>query len=409
MALRSGLSDIIELLYDAVTNADEWPRFAGKCVQYFDAEFGAVFHIDSAHEKLTFSVSGGLEKPPPTRRQQWRELMLAGEDPLWQFCRGHLGTAATGQIHVPIEEIHASLVYKEIMAPAGIEHRMAVLVRCRDHGDTGLVVSRGPERSPFTQRDCDILSDLAPHLNRAVRLHHQFALLDMTRRGALEVLDADPMGIALIDEKGLVLFKNKAAKDMARENDGLQFRDGGFCVSDPAITKSMRQAARELIRAAHDGIAAKGQSFQIERPSGARPLSALICSLWGNHLRFGLGFLEEPLAVLYLTDPARPLEAPWELLTRLFGLTTAEGKLLAQLVANTDLEVAAAVLGVAKNTVRAQLRSIFEKTGVHSQAELLQRVHTNDVWARTYGDADTTVSGRGAEQHSRRVKRLVRS
>ncbi|RYH68023.1 MAG: helix-turn-helix transcriptional regulator [Alcaligenaceae bacterium] len=87
------------------------------------------------------------------------------------------------------------------------------------------------------------------------------------------------------------------------------------------------------------------------------------------------GFTSNILAdcqfVLVLIDPerrARPVETQLQVL---FGLTIAEAKLAARLANGSALGIAASELGIAKETSRSQLRSIFRKTGTHRQAELV--------------------------------------
>ena len=76
-------------------------------------------------------------------------------------------------------------------------------------------------------------------------------------------------------------------------------------------------------------------------------------------------------AVVILIDPekrSRPTEAA---LRTAFRLTAAEARLASRLAAGEKLEVAAKELSIAPDTGRNQLKSIFAKTGVHRQAELV--------------------------------------
>ncbi len=59
------------------------------------------------------------------------------------------------------------------------------------------------------------------------------------------------------------------------------------------------------------------------------------------------------------------------LFSECFNLTAAESRLAAQLLAGNDLDRAAQVLGVKKETVRSQVKSLMEKCGVRRQADLL--------------------------------------
>lgn len=56
------------------------------------------------------------------------------------------------------------------------------------------------------------------------------------------------------------------------------------------------------------------------------------------------------------------------------GLTPAESRLLAALCAGASLREASLGLGVARTTARTHLQRIFDKAGVHRQAELVRMV-----------------------------------
>jgi len=60
-----------------------------------------------------------------------------------------------------------------------------------------------------------------------------------------------------------------------------------------------------------------------------------------------------------------------ERLHRLFGLTQAESHITVQLANGASLDHIAQERGVSVDTVRAQVRSIFKKTGIHRQGELI--------------------------------------
>jgi len=63
---------------------------------------------------------------------------------------------------------------------------------------------------------------------------------------------------------------------------------------------------------------------------------------------------------------------------QLFQLTPAETALAIQLANGLSLEEAAEALNIRRNTARAHLRSIFSKTGVRRQTELV-RIFLNSV------------------------------
>ncbi|MGH6801074.1 MAG: helix-turn-helix transcriptional regulator [Methylocella sp.] len=56
----------------------------------------------------------------------------------------------------------------------------------------------------------------------------------------------------------------------------------------------------------------------------------------------------------------------------LFGLTSAEARVVSQLVSGGGLTKAASHLNIARSTARSHLTNILEKTGTHRQAELVR-------------------------------------
>ena len=59
-----------------------------------------------------------------------------------------------------------------------------------------------------------------------------------------------------------------------------------------------------------------------------------------------------------------------------FGLTPAQARLVVHLTAGHSLRSSAKMLGVKYETVRTYLKSVFQKTGTHRQAELVLTVFT---------------------------------
>ena len=105
------------------------------------------------------------------------------------------------------------------------------------------------------------------------------------------------------------------------------------------------------------------------RPSGRGDLG-----LVGQPAPLGLGEAIEPRAIVLLSDPETSVSVSPETISALFGLTAAESAICVQLVNGATLDEAGLALGIKRNTVRAHLRSIFEKTGVDRQSRLVRLI-----------------------------------
>jgi DNA-binding CsgD family transcriptional regulator len=74
--------------------------------------------------------------------------------------------------------------------------------------------------------------------------------------------------------------------------------------------------------------------------------------------------------VLYLTPVSRRTGYSSDILQALYDLSPAEARIASLILAGKTVAAIAADAGNSEHTVRTQLKSIFAKTGVSSQAEL---------------------------------------
>jgi DNA-binding CsgD family transcriptional regulator len=181
---------------------------------------------------------------------------------------------------------------------------------------------------------------------------------------------------------------------MAREvlalHDGVEVQHGIVRLESKAEERLLHTAIHKAVaRAVHAGAGQRGReaadALTITRPSGKEAFSAVVATLWDNHAKFSLSRLSEPLATIFVGIPEQPLEAPAELLQRLFGLTAAQARLCELLVSGLTVEEAADRLQVAVATARVHLKKAFENVGVHKQSELIAKILATPVWMSRMG------------------------
>ena len=82
---------------------------------------------------------------------------------------------------------------------------------------------------------------------------------------------------------------------------------------------------------------------------------------------------------IYLRDCDSVPEVESEFVRQIFDLTPAEAAVTRRLTAGLSLEDAAHSLEISRNTARAHLRSIFSKSGITRQTELVRLVLSSAV------------------------------
>ncbi|MDP6350622.1 MAG: hypothetical protein QF926_07075 [Alphaproteobacteria bacterium] len=215
--------------------------------------------------------------------------------------------------------------------------------------------------------------DLAAHVGRAVTLHRTVLGRRVQWAAANRLLDAVPVGIALVDSACRVLHANRMAEIILTERDGLGLDRGLLTTPQPKDTTRLRRAVVQVAGAGDGPERTPVGVLRIERPSMMRPWLLVV-------LPVDVGGPEEGIsrmAAVFVADGDRAPEIPPEVLERLFAVTPAEARLLVALVDGNSLDEAAEMFQVSKNTLRNQLNQLFRKTETSKQSELVRLVLTS--------------------------------
>lgn len=243
-----------------------------------------------------------------------------------------------------------------------------------------LRVCRSESQADFDPKEHDWLAHFVPHLRAALDLYERFQTQtseDDVYDNAIEQLS---IGTILLDRLGNVVRCNSIARTVLDERDAIRLIGNRLAFSNPAAERKFRQNIAEQ----RDGMASTLRFIRVERLSGQRDIGIVIRPLaQARPADAGGG----PTMAVFLTDPERQAALTGGAVAGIFGLTPMEGEIAASLSNGRCLSQTAETLGIAQNTVRAHLRSIFDKLCVTRQSQLVQRVRVSMsglvAWAST--------------------------
>lgn len=228
----------------------------------------------------------------------------------------------------------------------------------------------------FGSEETRFLERMAPHLGRAARLRFRLERHARPPSWTLELLDALPWGVILLDGKQRAVLVNREAERILAQADGLRFDRHGLFTDHLEDSHRLRSA---LARATRDygGNGWSGTDLRISRPSGAPALLLTIVPLG----RRALDVMSAPLlrAAVHVVEPARRPVATTDRLRAFFGLTPAEAALAAALAAGRSLQEYADEAQVTCETARWRLKQVLAKTDTHRQAELVRLLLSSAV------------------------------
>ncbi len=272
-------------------------------------------------------------------------------------------------------EWRASWYYRSYCAPQGVCHVLAADIATRNGGVYGFRVTR-PETSPdFSQADIDFCRLLLPHIKRALNLHlsiHQDRKVSTLYSHAMAQM---MVGVVVLDQNGQVMECNAAATAILDAKDGLSVAGGQLEASYVEDNRKLQTLVRSALSSPPGGHLALNEAMSVSRPSGRLGWGLIVQSIASDQWTEGK---QRPSVAVFVRDTEGRVDPPVRLAQQLFHLTPAETALAIQLANGLSLEEAAEILNIKRNTARAHLRSIFSKTGVRRQTELV-RIFLNSV------------------------------
>lgn len=258
-----------------------------------------------------------------------------------------------------IEEMDASGFYTEVLRPQGLGWCVGTSIRAPSGDTLVFSIEKAHDKGPVPRHVAERLDDLRPHLARAALLSGRLGL-DRART-AVATLEAIGLPAAALTPSGRVISANDGF--LACEP---RIRIGAGNTVQIAVDSAQMLLLEAISMSAH-ASRGMGRSIPIPATQAEPPLIAHVIPLRGE----GLDVFTGALSVVFVT-PVVPNSSPApEVLQALFDLTPAEARTASLITAGKSIEQISLVSGAAQNTIRTQLKSVFLKTGVQRQAELV--------------------------------------
>ena len=284
------------------------------------------------------------------------------------------GKVVTVKEFIGEQKLRATDFYQQYLQFFGGDQILGVDLRASSGFEARIRINRDVTETDFGEAERATLTRLVPHIRNALLL---FERLEMSRSeyavysGAVEQL---AVGTVILDHDGNILRRNAIAAAILAEGDGIAIAGRRLALSNPRQDAELRQHIK-AIRAEIDELAdSVPHVVRVERPSGRRDLGVVVKKVeTPEFMHTGAA----PAVAVFISDPDRQVRVTSEALRELFDLTRSEATISACFANGLSLAETAAMLGIAPNTVRAHLRSVFSKTGVKRQSQLVHLVHTS--------------------------------
>jgi DNA-binding CsgD family transcriptional regulator len=257
-----------------------------------------------------------------------------------------------------IEELERDEYYTDLLRPMGLGWCVGTSIRS-PAGDTLVFsVEKAWDKGPVPRAVAEQLDALRPHLARAGVLSARLGL--ERARASVAALEMIGLPAAAVTQAGRVVAANP-----------------GFLASSPRVGVGARDqvvfdspAAQAMLieaLAKPASLAGTGRSIPVAGTASEAPLVAHVLPLRGAALEVFAG----AMSILFITPLVAQSSPAPELLQALFDLTPAEARVASMLVDGQSVDAIARAQKLSSNTIRTQLKSVFAKTGVDRQVDLV--------------------------------------
>lgn len=332
----------------------------------------SAVHGDGTAEFAAAGLSARFTRFPPEVLARYMERYFLSED-LWyrkvrQHCRP--GSSFIGSQLIGDGELRRSAFFRDILKPGASGRLVGAVVQVDADSSAGFTVSRPLAAADFGSREQRLMAALLPHLQRACQLDSHWADCRARQRAAEEALHRSATATVLLGADGGVLFANRRAEALFARQDGIRCQGNAIRFTQPGLDGRLAALIAECLATARGQGRGAGGLFRAQRPSGGAPYQVLVSPL--NPRSEATAVAGGAAACVLIHDPARPRRLPEARLRDLYGLTPAEARTACLFLEGSGPVPIAGRLGVAVTTVRTHLYRIMEKTGTHSQVELIR-------------------------------------
>lgn len=261
--------------------------------------------------------------------------------------------------------------YHLVMAPQNIFYLLGINIRNDEGLRANLRFTRSRSQPPFGEAEKRLCDTLIPHLARALRIYNRISELESERMIYADAMTQLAMATILLDENRSIVRTNPAADYLLAKKDGFEVKDGRLQLSLSTQHRRLCEIMTEVVEAQREGEVGLARALLVESKSGESQFNLIMRPMPPSERPEGVG---EPVVALFISNPNQSIEASTGLLRELYGLTPAEAKLAVLLTNGFTIETISTELGISHHTTRAHLRSIFSKTNVSRQSQLVRLI-----------------------------------
>ena len=291
------------------------------------------------------------------------------------------GTVTRGSDIVPEEEMHHAPFFQNYLFPLKISHLLTGILINNDEYRAFVGLMRPPEEDDFDASDITDLQSLLPFLQMGVvsylEIRQQKMLTGYVADGWLSV---NNVGLLIVEPDYRLIYQNAYAAQFIAEEPSMTVNGGHltFLGDDPPYQKLQKNIWR-----ASQGDQSVAQEILFQSLFQNDKLYQFLffnIAQFADYVDYSLEREKSCMVLIQALDQATSY-LDEERLSDHWLLTKAEIRVVRGVCDGLTINEISQANEVSVHTIRAQIKSVYEKMGVNSQAELLRFVAEDSLVA----------------------------
>lgn len=362
MGTQQALLDIIGDIYEATITPEYWTHALQKICQLIDARSAGIYLRDRRNNTIRSYCQYGM---PEIARMMYSNG-LGRLDPGIAMLESKQPGEPFHVINLQKPDGSPRAFYQLALRPVGIHHISCVCIFNDDELVGGLGLHRGHDANPFEDELLKQVSQLAPHIQRAIRIQREFATLRQ-KNTTLEAGYAKlGLGMLVVDEQARPTYMNPMAKKLLQTHPAISLAYGNrLKAHEHEQTVLLNDHIQQCMNGKPNYV-----PMGLRHPERQHPLVMMVVPLTEDIWQTGH---DGRGAIIYMNDPAEEQHFhTTESLMESYDLSQAEARVALCLLSGMNTEQIAEELNRSVNTVKTQIKRVYEKTGVKRQADLVR-------------------------------------
>lgn len=369
--------ELIAAIYEAPLKPDGWPNVLTYFAEFANAGAATIALFDFNYSEYHLDLVSQNYVATPLFREEYNRTCMPFDQAAYQAVarvRKRSFSTDYGVLGISPDE-------REDIIPAvpflrkhhGVDHRVATRLSLHGAWTDMLSLQYKIGRGPTTEREASYLMPYLVHLANALEVQRTFTGLKRRYQAILSALDCFQLGVCLVTEKSEIAVKNAEAMRILDEFSGVR------CGADRKLVLSDEEEARFFAEALERVISNSAGQAHHETPVFLIKdrLRDVPCVVEMLPLRDSVGEFDKGFrgALMIMIDPARTDSISTKGMELLYEFTEAESAVCSLLTQGFQTNEIADERGVHPETVKSQIKTLFDKTHTKNRIQLVHLAH----------------------------------